>query len=789
MTTIASLPVIDVWIGFNPTNFIASTGQALPASGASNSYWTYVGKYVRDFSTRTGKQHYLDRVEAATLKMTLNNRDGFFNNTHQIAPRMPVAIQATWNGTTYPIYFGIIDTIREKVGDQLNSDLDIEATDLTKYLSLKYLYRPSFWQTYANSAATKNWYRCSNYSSTVVTSAVGSGSTVTYYCTSNAFKVGDNVTVSGLGGNQALNVSNATVTAISANSFTVSVTAPYTSTGAGVAYNTTVYDLTSSAANGTFVGQVSYPQHGVLIYDTNGCADLSGASNQGAGYIKLPAQSGIGSLDFWILGQQTNGQAVTQLVSGGSTTVQIRVGTSGQLEAWTGVTTLALSVSSGIAVNDGYWHHVGLVVVGTTTYLYCDGTFTAITGLTASSLSTSGNLNIGASGTNVTFNGQVDEIVISNVVSIPQAQIQQRYTAGTMLQKGYPVTSNKVLSGDRIAEVLVLAGWGTINNDGGLSSTCTLSVSNYLVGSAYQTAYAYTYGSSVNGYASVEPYYWDSPVTGSTALDLIQQATDTDLGSFYQQPDGYFRFDTQNYFGTWNAGTATAVTATTLTDSTQSWTTNQWVGVILNSGTSSAIVTSNTATTLTFSAGWTGGTPALGYYWMWLPSSAASSYTWSDTASGGALHYDGPSAEVIFDDADTWTTVRITPQSGTDQIYENVTAEARWGFSTLSKSATVSTSLADALSTAYFLGYLYRQPLWRVNNVTLMSETGNGTNLPSMLGAGLGDIISFQRTMPNASGANAISARMVIESITHDFVADPGTWHSSFVLDPYPVHN
>jgi len=733
MTTIASLPVIDVWIGFGITNLATFPYHALPSSQQSDANWTYVGKYVRDFSTRTGKQHYLDRVEAATLKMTLNNRDGFFNNTHQIAPRMPVAIQATWAGTTYPVYLGVIDTIREKVGDQLNSDLDIEATDLTKYLSLKYLYRPSFWQTYANSAATKNWYRCSNYSSTVVTSAVGSGSTVTYYCTSNAFKVGDNVTVSGLGGNQALNVSNATVTAISANSFTVSVTAPYTSTGAGVAYNTTVYDLTSSAANGTFVGQVSYPDNGVLIYDTNGCADLSGASNQGAGYIKLPAQSGIGGLDFWILGQQTNGQAVTQLVSGGSTTVQIRVGTSGQLEAWTGVTTLALSVSSGIAVNDGYWHHVGLVVVGTTTYLYCDGTFTAITGLTASSLSAPGNLNIGASGTNATFNGQVDEIVISNVVSIPQAQIQQRYTAGTMLQKGYPVTSNKVLSGDRIAEVLTLAGWGTINNDGGLSSTCTLSVGNYVISNSYQTAVSYVYGASSNGYASVEPYYWDSPVTGSTALDLIQQVTDTDLGSFYQMPDGTFRFDTQNYFGTW------------------SW----------NS-------TTETGT--------------------WTPTSSAAGYTWSDTASG-ALHYDGPSAEVIFDDADTWTTVRITPQSGTDQIYENVSAEARWGFSTLSKSSTVSTSLDDALSTANFLGYLYRQPLWRVNNVTLMSETGNGTNLPSMLGAGLGDIISFQRTMPNASGANAISARMVIESITHDFVADPGTWHSSFVLDPYPVHN
>jgi len=790
MTTIASLPVIDVWIGFNPTNFIASTGQALPASGTSNSYWTYVGKYVRDFSTRTGKQHYLDRVEASTLKMTLNNRDGFFNNTNQIAPRMPVAIQATWSGTTYPIYFGIIDTIREKVGDQLNSDLDIEATDLTKYLSLKYLYRPSFWQTYANSAATKNWYRCSNYSSTVVTSAVGNGTSITYYCTNNVFKVGDGVTVSGLGGLATLNQANVMVTSVTANSFTTTITGvTATSTGAGVAYSTDIVDQTGTGANGTFFGQVSYPNNGVIIYDSNGCVDLAGASNQGAGVIALPTQTGIGSLDFWILGQTTNKQLVTQLVSGGTTTVQIKVGASGKLEAWTGTTTTSLNVSSNIAVNDGYWHHVGLVVVGSVTYLYCDGTFTVITGLSATSLSSNGLLFIGGDGLNPTYNGQVDEIVISNVVSVPQAQIQQRYRAGSLLQLGFPVTSDKVISGDRIAEILTLAGWGTINNDGGLVNPCTLSVSNFAIGYGYQQVTSgYTEGNVHNGFASVEPYYWDSPITGSTALDLIQQVTETDLGSFYQTPNGTFRFDTQKYFGNWDSGTATAVTSTTLTDSTSTWTTNQWVGVILNSGTSSAIVTSNTATTLTFSGGWTGGTPALGYYWMWLPTSASAGYTWSDTSSG-ALRYDGPSCEVIFDDADTWTTVRITPQAGTDQIYENVTAEARWGFSTLTKSSTVSTSLADAKSTAYFLGYIYRQPLWRVNNVTLLSETSNGANLPSMLDAGLGDIISFERTMPNASGANAISARMVIESITHDFVADPGTWHSSFVLDPYPVHN
>ena len=588
MTTIASLPVIDVWIGFNPTNFIASTGQALPASGTSNSYWTYVGKYVRDFSTRTGKQHYLDRVEASTLKMTLNNRDGFFNNTNQIAPRMPVAIQATWSGTTYPIYFGIIDTIREKVGDQLNSDLDIEATDLTKYLSLKYLYRPSFWATYANSTATKSWYRCSNYSSTVVTSAVGNGSSITYYCTSNSFKVGEYVTVSGLGGLTTLNQANVPVSSVTNTSFTTTISGvTATSTSAGVAYSTNVVDQTGTSASGTFFGQLSYPNHGVLIYDTNGCVDLSGANNLGAGVIALPSQSGIGAIDFWILGQVTNNQTVTQVING-STTITMRVGTSGKLEALVGSTV----TSSGIAVNDGYWHHVGIVtftVSGTsTTYLYCDGTFTGISGVTASSLSTSGLLFIGGAGLTPSFNGQVDEIVISNTSSSLDAQVQQRYRAGTMLQLGFPVTGNKVLSGDRIAEVLTLAGWGTINNDGGLVNPCTLSVSNYKIANLYQTAVSYVYGASSNGYASVEPYYWDSPVTGSTALDLIQQVTDTDLGSFYQMPDGTFRFDTQNYFGTW-AWNSTTKTGT------------------------------------------------------WTPTSSAAGYTWSDTASG-ALHYDGPSA-------------------------------------------------------------------------------------------------------------------------------------------------
>jgi hypothetical protein len=77
-------------------------------------------------------------------------------------------------------------------------------------------------------------------------------------------------------------------------------------------------------------------------------------------------------------------------------------------------------------------------------------------------------------------------------------------------------------------------------------------------------------------------------------------------------------------------GTATGVTATTLTDSGAHWLTNQFTGATLTMGASTATVTSNTGTVLTFTGGWTGGTPALSTYQV-----ALGMYTWSQL-SGAA---------------------------------------------------------------------------------------------------------------------------------------------------------
>jgi hypothetical protein len=768
MTTIASLPTIKVYVAFNPllgSNTLATANSvAFTQQYGGVNYWTDCSAYLRDFSTKMGKQHYLDRVESSTIQLTLNNRDGFFTNgtvngtTYTIAPRLPIAIQATWNSNPYPVFFGLVESITEKLADALNSDLVVHASDLLKYMSLKYLYRPSFWKLFAGSAqSAQNWYRCSNYSIATVTSATAnsSASTVTYQIVNanTTFAVGQNVTVSGLAGPSQLNVQNKTITAATSTSFTVSLatTGNPTSTSAGVAYLTLMYDYIGGN-NGRFIGQVSYPAHGVLVYDADGCVDLSGQGNVASAAITIPTPSqnsgNYGSIDFWILGQQVQSNFLFTTNYGGlaANTISLKISSTGILQCYVGATLSANATQ----VNDGYWHHVGLLVDNSgSVWLYCDGVFYGVSGITASYFTVSPTVPTivgGSSVTNFGYNGMVDEIVISNIShqSTLASEVQQRFTAGQILQQGFPVTSNKVYSADRIAEVLVLAGFGSVNT-GSLTTKATLNVPNFYIANGYRNVYAYN-SASFKGTAAVEPYYWDSPIDTSTALDLIQQVTETDIGSFYQDGSGTFFYLPQNYYGTWSFTNA-------VPPSTPSGT---WALNTASIGTGIATFTD-----------------------------ADSTYPYSPATNGYA--YEANGLEVVQDDVDVWTTVRITPQSGVDQIYENTAQEARYGFSTLTKSSTVNSSLADALSTAYYLGYIYASPLPRVNAVALWSETANGANLPIQLGASFGDAVTFKRTQPNAAGAGVVNRLMVIESISHEFAADPGYWHTTFILDPYPV--
>jgi len=737
-----------------------STVSVSGIASVSNAYWTNITRYVQEWSLRSGKQHYLDRMEAGTVSITLNNRDGQFWNTYKIGVRQPIAIQATWpqtSGTTYPVFFGFIDSIEEKIIDQLNSEVVITASDSLKYLSLRYMASSTLWPSYANPSGghTQNWYRLDTTPSATVTEAQAYGSShpsYILYTGVNNFQANQNVTVSGLNINTGsnLNVQNGTIVASPAPTATtfvvdcgVAIASGSTSNGSGVAYLTSANDLVGSS-KGSLGGSVAFQQYGAMVYDTDNCVDLANGGAAGTGWLQMPQFTGIGSVDFWVLGQGLAASGAYNTLIFAVSGFYVWVNINGQVVV-TKTYSGAPFATGTIAINDGYWHHIGLVGgAGGNVRLYVDGTFTAISGSSTNTFSTPSPWFIGYDSTKSlpTLPAYLDEVVIGSS-SVTDAEILNRYRAGTLLQLGAPATAqniettgtNQVSSGDRIAEILCVAGYGSIVN-----GALTLNSNTFYVN---ESSTPWAIGSG-NGYTYTEPFYWDTPVTTSTALDLILQICDTDIGTFWQRPDGSFNFNNQNFYGTW------------------SW----------NSST-------NTGT--------------------WAPTYAAAtaSHTFSDAgtntqyATAAVAPYYGPSTQVLYDDTDLWTLVKVTPQSGTPQVYEKTSSEAQYGVTVLEKSSTLHGTLNLALSTATYLGYLYGTPKARVQQVELRSENSNGIvggdgiyNV-SLLKVALGDVVSFTRSYPGTS--TPFTANFVVESIAHQVDAATATWHTTYVLDPYPL--
>jgi hypothetical protein len=102
-----SRPVITVRIAF--------TTDPLDPSPA----WTDVSAYVRGetaITIRRGRQYELNRIEAGTARVALDNRDRRFDPTNTSSPYYPnvvpmrkISIQATYSAVTYDLYTGYIE--------------------------------------------------------------------------------------------------------------------------------------------------------------------------------------------------------------------------------------------------------------------------------------------------------------------------------------------------------------------------------------------------------------------------------------------------------------------------------------------------------------------------------------------------------------------------------------------------------------------------------------------------------------------------------------------------------
>lgn len=99
-------------------DFDALDGTAELGSGAT---FTDVSAYVRSFEVRRGRQRSTEQFAAGTASVVLDNRDARFDplNTSGpytvggitgVVPMRPIRISAVYNGVTYRLFTGFVDT-------------------------------------------------------------------------------------------------------------------------------------------------------------------------------------------------------------------------------------------------------------------------------------------------------------------------------------------------------------------------------------------------------------------------------------------------------------------------------------------------------------------------------------------------------------------------------------------------------------------------------------------------------------------------------------------------------
>jgi prepilin-type N-terminal cleavage/methylation domain-containing protein len=193
---------------------------------------------------------------------------------------------------------------------------------------------------------------------------------------------------------------------------------------------TTAYDSSGSGNNGGWYGTTPY-------YVTGKVGPYTGNFDGSTDYVDagvstvLNFGSGNFSMVAWIKTSQTPsvvGRIITKRAAGGdSSWYSLFINPSGYLQ----LETTGGNGNSTVAVNNGQWHQIVAVKVGTAISYYVDGSAAGTT-TGAANITTTSNLTIGdwigAPGTQ-NFSGQIDDVRIYNR-ALSQSEISQLYTLG-----------------------------------------------------------------------------------------------------------------------------------------------------------------------------------------------------------------------------------------------------------------------------------------------------------------------------------------------------------------------
>lgn len=151
--------------------------------------WVEVAKYVQQGKISRGRAHELSRFDAGTMTLTLSNRDGRFSPFNSsspyypnVKPFRPIRARATYDGTTWPLYRGFIESWQPKWPNASDSEIAVRCVDATKLLNMKKVTSVDFYQTILGGlgAIPSAWYRLDEAAgSTFAADSSGNGYTLT----------------------------------------------------------------------------------------------------------------------------------------------------------------------------------------------------------------------------------------------------------------------------------------------------------------------------------------------------------------------------------------------------------------------------------------------------------------------------------------------------------------------------------------------------------------------------------------------------------------------------------
>ena len=422
--------------------------------------------------------HYIDRVALFTGDSHGTGSTGWApGGRGGLVPTRSVRILATWQGVTYPVYQGFVDSwIPSYVATK--SLQTINSVDMFSILALGYLLNPNYYPSIVKADAPLMYYRCNETSGTSLADASGNG-----------------------------------------NTGTVAGGVSFGSAGVFLYDTDAAIDLSSGTAAAT----------GVIV--TPGFT-VAGTTNWTFEAWVKSTSSSTQEIFEWVSGVTAGQMYVTSLlVVNGRVVLQY----GAQSTTTPGPTGGAAVVTSTTAVNDGGWHHVavtlaGNVAAGACTYsVYVDGVL-AGTPWTTAAYGWNGTSVVGAvysyaSGpgiytTTPAWIGSMDELAVYPTV-LSAARIAAHSAAGWLLRK----TES---SGARIQSVLNIMGVPTAyqniadgvsqvqNETGALTTTQALSY----IQTIEKTEQGFTYVDEAGVFTfQARNYTWNGTSLGTVAND------------------------------------------------------------------------------------------------------------------------------------------------------------------------------------------------------------------------------------------------------------------------------